>query len=103
MTLIPIIVTVVLLALVVSYITRPLFTADPQADLFSADENTSIKEAAYQALLERIRELDIEFDLGKLNEQDHLEQRAALVREAAETLRDLRMKEPSISPQKDNS
>ena len=90
MMLIPLIVTVILLALVVIYVTRPLFSNQPEEETAPGNDETALKQAAYQAILERIRELDFEFGLGKMNQQEHEEQRALLVQEAAEALRELK-------------
>ena len=90
MTLIPLIVTVILLALVVIYVTRPLFTSDLESETFPPEDTNTLKEVVYKSILERIRELDFEFKLGKLSAQEHEEQRAALVNEAADALRELR-------------
>ena len=90
MTLIPIIVTLILLALVILYVTRPLFTAQLDTENTPPENTTLLLESAYQDILERIRELDFEYKMGKLSQQEHEEQRAALVQGAAETLRELR-------------
>ena len=90
MTLIPLIVTVILLALVILYITRPLFTSKPETKPLAPDEPSAFNQAAYQSILERIRQLDAEFKLGNFSAQDHAVQRAALVNEAALTLRELK-------------
>jgi len=88
--LLPLLITVILLVLVILYITRPLFTNQPDTQPLSTNDETALKQAAYQAILERIRELDFEFGLGKMNAQEHGEQRARLVQEAAEVLRELK-------------
>lgn len=89
MTIIPIIVTVILLVLVIIYITRPLFTILPETKTAQTEDTTRVKESAYQGILEHIREVDFEYNLGKLSQQEHEEKRAALVREAANILRDM--------------
>ena len=84
------IVILILLALVGIYVTRPLFTTNPETEVLPLEDTTALKEAVYQSILERIRELDFDFKLGKLSTQEHEEQRAALVNEAADALRELR-------------
>lgn len=91
MMLIPIVITVILLALVFFYITRPLFTHQPIAGSTYAPDVKALKQAAYQAILERIRELDFDFGLGKMSQQEHEEQRTLLLQEAAVALRELKM------------
>lgn len=100
MPLFVIIVTVILLALVIVYVTRPLFTAQPESEESTPNDTIQLKESSYQSILERIRELDFEFKLGKLSWQEHEEQRAALVQEAADALRELRSgnSTPASSP-----
>lgn len=99
MTLIPLIVTVILLALVVIYVTHPLFTINPEAEVLPPEDTTAIKESVYQSILERIRELDFEFKLGKLSSQEHEGLRATLVNEAADALRELRSRDERPHPQ----
>ncbi len=93
---IPLFLTVILilLVLVVVYVTRPLFSTKPENETPAPEDATTLQETEYQAILETIRELDFEFKLGKMSAQEHEEQRAALIQEAAQTLSELRSGEP---------
>jgi hypothetical protein len=88
------VVILILLALVILYVTRPLFTARPENETPAPEDATTLQETEYQAILENIRELDFEFKLGKMSAQEHEEQRAALILEAAQTLSKIRSAEP---------
>lgn len=70
---------VISLALVIFYVTRPLFL-DQQADNMPVNSHG---QEEYASLLEQIRELDFDFNLGKMTADEHTEQRNDLLKLAA--------------------
>jgi len=79
MTLVPVIVTVIILALVIVDVTRPLFTMQDEAtSVTTIDSNKRLLDE-FNAVLDQIRELDFEFNLGKLTVEEHSALRAELL------------------------
>lgn len=99
MTLLALIIIAIILALVLLYGTRPLFTSRLETEEIPTENKTALKQAEYHALLERIRELDFDFNLGKLSPQEHEEQRAELMNQAAICLREIHAEDaPQLPP-----
>ena len=96
MTFISLVVTLLSLVLVILYVTRPLFTSN--SDFSNEDRTSDYQEDAYRAALARIRELDSDFRLGKIDEQAHAAQRTILVQEAAEILREMNPERKPTTP-----
>jgi len=76
-----------LLLIVALYVGRPFLQG------YTAGSETMSEREALQAqkegLLEQIRVLDFEYETGKIPDEEHAEQRAILLQEAAATLRAL--------------
>jgi NADH pyrophosphatase NudC (nudix superfamily) len=82
---------IALLILVVLYIAQPLFlnTGAPQPRRRMLPDKRQELLVHKEALLEQIRTLDFDYDTGKIPAETHAAQRAALVAEASETLKQL--------------
>jgi hypothetical protein len=83
LTLIAIIIIVIILAAVIIYVTRPLFKFHDEPDEESLNNLSDRLKSEYNDVLERIRELDFDFNLGKLTEKEHNDQRDELLAHAA--------------------
>jgi hypothetical protein len=93
MTLVPIIIIVISLALVIIYVTRPLFTIQDEETIRAADSDVERVRAEYNAVLERINELDFEFNLGKLTRDEYDNQRDDFLSQASSLRRQLNSEE----------
>jgi len=89
MILIALLIILLLLALVILYVTHPLFVNRQETDVDFIVEERIEKEEEYENLLERIRELDFDFSLGKLEAVEHEAQRSSLLQQAAALRREL--------------
>lgn len=90
MTFIPIIIVVILLALVVVYVTRPLFTMQDEAADLKIINDKERAQTDYNIILERINELDFDFSLGKLTLAEYHSQRDDLLYQASILRRQVR-------------
>jgi uncharacterized membrane protein len=88
MTIIAIVVLVAILGLVIAVITRPLSNQKSQPVLGS-NESTDTLRAAYQLVLNRIRELDQDHLEAKISDEDYQSRREALNQDAASFLEQL--------------
>lgn len=77
-----------LLVLVAIYIARPLME-ERSADLRQQDHDLSSLLAERDRLLTALQELDFDYTLGKIPEEDYPAQRAALVERGVDVLRSL--------------
>ena len=89
MTLFAIGIILIILVLVIIFVTRPLFLAQPETEQPLSQDGNARKQAEYEAVLGRIRELDFDFNLGKLTPGEHEEQRSQFLSQAAELRREL--------------
>ncbi len=89
MTLYALIFILVVLVLVIIFVTRPLFTTQEEVEQPALQEERTWQQAEYEAVLDHIRELDFDFNLGKLTPVEHEEQRSQLIAQAAELRREL--------------
>ncbi len=89
MTLYALIFILIVLVLVIIFVTRPLFTTREEVEPASLQEERMRQQAEYEAVLDHIRELDFDFNLGKLTPLEHEEQRSQLIGRAAELRREL--------------
>jgi hypothetical protein len=91
-----------LLVLVGLFVSRPLF--EPQDNVSSytnpRDHQISSLMAERDRLLGTIQELDFDYELQKIPEEDYPDQRAALIRRGADVLRELDSLMPASSPDK---
>jgi len=97
--LIPILAIIIVLAVlvgVVLFITRPFFTNDEDSAVEAAPALVT-DEDEYQNTLKRIRELDFDFQLGKVSEEDHTALREELKLEAAERLKRMHAAETPVT------
>lgn len=83
LTLIAVLLIVVILAAVIVYVTRPLFTMQDETDEEAVNNKSDQFESEYKDILERIRELDFDFSLGKMTEEEHKIERDELLARAA--------------------
>ncbi|HPS41964.1 MAG TPA: hypothetical protein PK040_05120 [Anaerolineaceae bacterium] len=81
-----IVIVLAVLVGVVLFITRPFFKNDEDSKVEAAPALVT-DEDEYQNTLKRIRELDFDFQLGKVSEEDHAALREELKLEAAERLK----------------
>ena len=102
MILIALIILLLLLVLVIIYVTHPLFVNKPETEAGFVAEDVVQKQEEYEVLLDRIRELDFDFSLGKLEPAEHEAQRAALLQQAA-ALRSELASEPSTKTSSEDS
>ena len=84
MTLYALIFILIVLVLVIIFVTRPLFTTQEEVEQPALEEERTRQQAEYEAVLDHIRELDFDFNLGKLTQVEHEEQRSQLISQAAE-------------------
>lgn len=89
MTLYALIFIVIILVLVIIFVTRPLFETLAEIEQPTQHAEIALKQAEYEAVLGHIRELDFDFNLGKLSPVEHEEQRSQLMSQAAELRREL--------------
>lgn len=89
MTLYALIFILIILVLVIVFVTRPLFLTQPETDQPLAQDDSARKQAEYEVILDHIRELDFDFNLGKLTSAEHEEQRSQFLSQAAELRREL--------------
>jgi NADH pyrophosphatase NudC (nudix superfamily) len=86
-----------LLVLVGLFISRPLFDyqeAAPELSAKSYDHERSALLAEKDRILNALQELDFDYALGKIPEEDYPGQRAYLLQRGADTLRKLDMVQP---------
>lgn len=83
MIVVSIIVIVIILALVIVYVTHPLFTLQDETIRGAPEDAAERTFAEYNAILERIRELDFDFNLGKMTVEEHNAQREEFLSQAA--------------------
>jgi hypothetical protein len=98
LTLIAIIIIVIILAAVIIYVTRPLFKFHDEPDEESLNNLSDRLKSEYNDVLERIRELDFDFSLGKLTEEEHNSQRNELLISAATLRNKLKTGETQTPP-----
>jgi len=89
MTLYALIFILIVLVLVIIFVTRPLFTTQEEIEQPLLQEERARQQAEYESVLDHIRELDFDFNLGKLTPLEHEEQRGQLIVRAAELRRQL--------------
>lgn len=89
MTLYAIGIILIILVLVIIFVTRPLFLAQPETEQPVPQDENARKQAEYEAVLGHIRELDFDFNLGKLTPEEHEEQRSQFLSQAADLRREL--------------
>ena len=89
MTLYALIFILIILVLVIIFVTRPLFLTQAETDQPVPQDANARKQAEYEAVLGHIRELDFDFNLGKLTPGEHEEQRSQFLSQAAELRREL--------------
>ncbi len=80
------VIVVVILTIVIVIITRPFFKSGSDADVKESPADVSAGQAEYQELLARIRDLDFEYNLGKISAEDYNMQRESLKNQAATVL-----------------
>ena len=97
MTIVSIILIVIILVLVIVYVTRPLFTSQDETVEINNEGSLDQLYNEYNATLERIRELDFDFNLGKLTVEDHNVQRNELLSLAASLRAQLKAHETASS------
>ena len=68
------------------FLVRPFFNAPPQAQAVSQRQQLLVRKGA---ILEAIHALDFDHDTGKIPDEEYEQQRAALMSEAAATLKAL--------------
>ncbi len=76
-----------LLILLLLFLVRPFFKVRPQRTLSNGQREQLLLRK--EALLDAIRALDFDHDTGKLPDEEYDQQRSALMREAAVTLKAL--------------
>lgn len=87
-----------LFILVVIFISRPLFERSATAMTHEEHEYSALL-AERDRLLNALQELDFDYALGKIPEDDYPAQRASLVRRGAETLQQLDAMQPGEADQ----
>ncbi len=92
-----IIIIVIVLALVIVYVTRPLFTMQDETAESIPDDSSVRTRAEYNAVLERIRELDFDFNLGKLTAEEHNTQREEFLALATNLRRQLQAEDTTTN------
>lgn len=75
--------------LVGAYVAQPLFMGEGVASASALERRLSELYAARDRVLTTLQELDMDFALGKLLEEDYRQQRQVLVLEGAEILRSI--------------
>lgn len=85
-----IVVVVAILVAVIFFITRPFFTNEDDMDATVKTPELFSDEEEYQNTLNRIRELDFDFKLGKVTPDDYAALREELNQQAAECLKRLK-------------
>jgi len=93
MTIVSIIIIVIILAMVIIYVTLPLFTSQDEVIDISTVTNSERLATAYNSVLDQIRELDFDYNLGKLTPEEHNAQREEYLSRAAELRRQMQMEE----------
>ena len=93
MTIVSIIIIVIILAMVIIYVTLPLFTSQDEVIDISTVTNSERLITAYNSVLDQIRELDFDYNLGKLTPEEHNAQREEYLSRAAELRRQMQMEE----------
>ncbi len=78
----------IILVLVIVFVTRPLFLTPVETEQPATQDDSARKQAEYEAILGHIRELDFDFNLGKLTPEEHEEQRSQFLSQAAELRRE---------------
>lgn len=90
--------------LVSVFISRPFFASKPiqvgtARDMDARDHLRSSLLAEYDRLLNAIQELEFDFTLGKIPEEEYPQQRAGLFQQTAEVLRQLDDVQPALGAQ----
>ena len=85
------IIVLVILVIVILVITRPFFKSEPELKA-SDTQNHEISKEDYQMVLNRIRELEIEHQEGKISEEDFTTRREDLLLQAVEALKNTEVK-----------
>jgi len=93
MTIVSIIIIVIILAMVIIYVTLPLFTSQDEVIDISTVTNSERLATAYNSVLDQIRELDFDYNLGKLTPEEHNAQREEYLSQAAELRRQMKTEE----------
>ncbi len=93
MTIVSLIIIVIILAMVITYVTRPLFTSQDEVTELSPAMSSERLAEEYNAILDQIRELDFDFNLGKLTTDEHDAQREEYLARAAELRRRMQTEE----------
>ena len=93
MELVSIIIIIIVLVLVIVYVTRPLFIMQDETAESIPDDSSERTRAEYNAVLERIHELDFDFNLGKLTTEEHTTQREEFLALAANLRRQLQVED----------
>jgi hypothetical protein len=95
-----------LLILVGLFISRPLFERQEntvEAEPESRDHERSALLAERDRILNALRELDFDHDLGKIPEEDYPSQRASLLQRGADVLRQLDAMQPEMEGMQDET
>lgn len=87
MEILSLIMILIILVIVIIFVTLPLFKVN-SGEEFSAPEGET-SQVEYQEILSRIRELDFEYSLGKIAEEDYQTQRYGLKNQAADLLQSI--------------
>jgi flagellar basal body-associated protein FliL len=80
------VIIVVILTVVIVIITRPFFKGGSDEEVKESPADLSKSHAEYQEILARIRDLDFEYNLGKVSVEDYNVQRESLKNQAAAVL-----------------
>lgn len=99
MTIYALVFILIALVLVIIFVTRPLFLNQVENERPVPRDDTDQKKAEYETVLEHIRELDFEFQLGKLTPAEHEEQRNLFLGQAAALRSELQLEKTSPPPQ----
>lgn len=83
MDIISLVIVLLILVVVIIVITRPFFRNEPAEDLRNKFVDVSDGRSEYQEILNRIRDLDFEFKLGKIPVEDYNTLREELKSQAA--------------------
>lgn len=95
MTYVSLAIILAILVGVIIFIARPFFSAETEEETPETTAPEMLGEEGYQDILKRIRELDFDFQLGKVSAEDHASLREELKQAAAEYLQ--REREDSVA------
>lgn len=84
MDILSLIMLLVILVIVIIFVTLPLFKSNTEVESTTPEGTTS--QIEYEEILSRIRELDFEYNLGKITSEDYQTQRNDLKTQAASLL-----------------